>query len=196
VAVEVLGLSGPFAPAGADTVEVAPESTVTVGLEAGLAGESASIRLRSSTPVSAAVVSTSSRSNAVPDLAVQSATPALVRRGVSAVATTTGSTASELVLSNGGDTDAAVTFGVLSYAGVTLRQDEILLAAGGSATRRITSPGASYVVVSVPDGSAVVGSVTLTAPEGDVAGLATIPLTSPDVASRAPRVEQDPAVAR
>ncbi|MFL6027655.1 MAG: DUF5719 family protein [Friedmanniella sp.] len=196
VAVEVLGLSGPFAPAGADTVEVPPESTATVDLEAGLAGDSASIRLRSDTPVSGSVVSTSSRSGAAPDVAVQPATPPLVRRGVSAVATTTGATASELVLSNGGDTDAATTFEVLSYAGVSLRKDDILLAAGGTATRRLTSPGPSYVVVTVPDGSSVVGSVTLTAPEGDVAALATVPLTSPDVASRAPRVEQDPAVAR
>ena len=85
---------------------------------------------------------------------------------------------------------------LLSYAGVTLRQDDILLAAGGTATRRLTSPGPSYVVVEVAEGSAVVGSVTLTSPEGDIAGLATIPLTSPDVAGRAPRVEEDPAVAR
>jgi hypothetical protein len=184
VTVEVLGLTGAFAPAGADTVEVAPESTASVSLETGLAGESASIRLRSATPISGAVISTSSRSGTTPDLAVQSAMPPLVRRGVSAVATTTGGTASELVLSNSGDTDAATTFEVLSYEGVSLRKDDILLAAGGTATRRITSPGPSYVVV------------TLTAPEGDVAALATIPLTSPDVASRAPRVEQDPAVAR
>ena len=100
------------------------------------------------------------------------------------------------MLSNGGDTDAATTFEVLSYTGVSLRKDDILLAAGGTATRRLTSPGPSYLVVTVPDGSGVVGSVTLTVPEGDVAGLSTIPLTSPDVASRAPRVEQDPAVAR
>ena len=36
----------------------------------------------------------------------------------------------------------------------------------------------------------------LTQPDGDVAGLATIPLTSPDVASRAPRTELDPGVGR
>jgi hypothetical protein len=196
VSVEVLGLSGPFAPAGADVVEIAPESTVSVPLEPGLAEESASVRLSSPTPVSAAVVSTSARPDAQPDLAVQSALPPLVRQGVSAVATTTGGAASELVLSNGGDADAATTFRVVSYTGVVLREDDILLFAGGTATRRITSPAPSYVVVDVPDGSSVVGSVTLTQPEGDVAGLATLPLTSPDVASRAPAVEQDPAVAR
>jgi hypothetical protein len=196
VSVEVLGLTGAFAPAGADTVEIAPESTATVDLATGLAGESAGVRVRSEVPVTAAVVSSSARSGAAPDLAVQSAMPPLVRQGVSAVATTAGGPAAELVLTNGGDTDSPVTFTVLSYTGVTLRQDEILLAAGGTATRRLTSPGPSYVVVDVADGSAVVGSVTLTSPEGDIAGLATIPLTSPDVAGRAPRVEQDPAVAR
>lgn len=196
VSVEVLGLSGPFAPAGADVVEVAPESTASVPLESGLAGESASVRLRSTTPVSAAVVSTSSRADAQPDLAVQPALPPLVRQGVSAVGTTASSATSELVISNGGDSDAGTTFRVVSYEGVVLREDDILLAAGGTATRRITSPGPSYIVVDVPDGSAVVGSVTLSQPEGDVAGLATLPLTSPDVASRAPSVEQDPAVAR
>lgn len=196
VSVEVLGLSGAFAPVGADTVDVPAESTAEVELTTGLAGESGSIRLRSGLPVSAAVVSTSERDGAGTDLAVQSAQPPLVRQGVSAVATDAASTASELVLSNGGDADAAVTFEVLSYEGVSLRRDDILLAAGSSATRRLTSPGPSYVVVTVPDGSSVVGSVTLTQPEGVVAGLATVPLTSPDVASRAPRVEQDPAVGR
>lgn len=196
VSVEVLGLSGPFAPAGAETVEIAPESTASVALEAGLAGEAASVRLSSTTPVSAAVVSTSSRDGAQPDLAVQSAMPPLVRQGVSALGTMTGRTASELVLSNGGDADAQVTFRVLSYTGVVLRADKILLGAGGSATRRLTSPAPSYVVVDVPEGSAVVGSVTLTQPEGDVAGLATVPLTSPDVAGRAPSLVQDPAVGR
>ena len=196
VFVEVLGLTGAFAPADADTVDLGPESTATVQLATGLAGESAGIRVRSETPVTAAVVSSSTRTGAAADLAVQSAMPSLVRRGVSAVATTPGGPASELVLTNAGDTDTPVTFEVISYAGVSLRRDDILLAAGGSATRRLISPGPSYVVVGVPDGSAVVGSVTLTSPEGPVAGLATIPLTSPDVASRAPRVEQDPAVAR
>ena len=196
VSVQVLGLTGPFAPAGADTVEIAAESTASVALEPGLAGESASIRLTSTTPVTAAVVSTSEGGGAQPDIAVQSALPPLVRQGVSALATTSGTTASELVLSNGGDADAPVTFRVVSYTGVVLREDDILLAAGGGATRRLTSPGPSYVVVDVPDGSGVVGSVTLTQPEGDVAGLATVPLTSPDVAARAPVVVRDPAVGR
>ncbi len=196
VSVEVLALSGPFAPAGADIVEIAPESTASVALESALAGESGSIRLTSTTPISAAVVSTSSRADAQPDLAVQSALAPLVRQGVSAVATTTNPSASELVLSNAGDADAATTFRVVSYDGVVLREDDVLLAAGGTATRRITTPGPSYVVVDVPEGSSVTGSVTLTQPEGDVAGLATLPLVSPDVAGRAPSVGQDPAVAR
>jgi hypothetical protein len=195
VAVSVLGLQGPYAPSGAETVDVAAESTARVDLAEGLAGEAATIKLTSDQPVTGAVVSTSRRSGAQADLAVQSGAVPLVRTGVSALATTA-SGDGELVLTNAGTTDAAVSFEVLSFDGVVLRTDDVLLGPDSTATRRLTSPPPSYVVVRVPDGSAVVGGVVLTQAEGDVAGLATIPLTSPDVASRAPRTEVDPAVGR
>jgi hypothetical protein len=92
--------------------------------------------------------------------------------------------------------DTPVSFEVLSFNGVVLRTDDVLLGPDSTATRRLTSAAPSYVVVRVPDGSSVVGGVALTRPEGDVAGLATIPLTSPDVASRAPRTQLDPSVGR
>ena len=142
-----------------------------------------------------AVVSSSRRSGAQADIAVQSGAVPLVRTGVSALATTV-SGDGELVLSNTGTKDAAVSFEVLSFDGVVLRTDDVLLGPDSTATRRLNSPPPSYVVVRVPDGSAVVGGVVLTQAEGDVAGLATIPLTSPDVASRAPRTEVDPSVGR
>jgi hypothetical protein len=145
--------------------------------------------------VTVAVTATSSRRGAQPDIAVLPASPALVRTGVSAVATAS-STESELVLSNGGDTDTQVRFDVLSYGGVLLRTDDVLIAAGGSATRRLASPAPSYVVVHVADGSDVVGGVVLTREEGAVAGLGTLPLVSPDVAGRAPSVHLDPAAGR
>ena len=103
VQVQVLGLQGPFAPAGAETVEVAPESTAAVDLAPGLPGEAGAIKLTSDQPVTGAVVSTSRRAAPRTDLAVQSAAPPLVRTGVSAVATTTAGS-SELILSNGGTT--------------------------------------------------------------------------------------------
>ena len=60
-------------------------------------------------------------------------------------------------MSNSGTADAPVSFEVLSYDGVRLRTDDVLLGPDGTATRRLESPAASYVVVRVPDGSAVVG---------------------------------------
>jgi hypothetical protein len=195
VSVSVLGLQGPFAPSGAETLEVGAESSATVDLAEGLAGEAATIELTSDQPVTGAVVASSRRSGAQADLAVQSGAAPLVRTGVSALATTRAGEG-ELVLSNTGTTDAAVSFEVLSYDGVVLRTDDVLLGPDSTATRRLSSPPPSYVVVRVPEGSAVVGGVVLTQAEGEVAGLATIPLTSPDVASRAPRTELDPAVGR
>jgi Family of unknown function (DUF5719) len=195
VAVSVLGLQGPYAPSGAETLEVAAESSATVDLAEGLAGEAATIRLTSDQPVTGAVVSSSRRGGAQSDLAIQSGAVQLIRSGVSAVATTR-SAEGELVLSNIGTADAPVSFEVLSFDGVVLQTDDVLLAPDSTATRRLTSPSPSYVVLRVPDGSAVVGGVVLSQPEGDVAGLATIPLTSPDVASRAPQTEVDPAVGR
>ena len=195
VQVQVLGLQGPFAPAGAETLDLAPESTATVDLATGLLGEAGAVKLISDEPVTGAVVSTSRRSGAEEDLAIQSAAAPLVRTGVSAVATTDAGS-SELILSNSGTGDTPVSFELISYAGVSLRTEDVLLGPDGTATRRLESPDATYVVVRVPDGAAVVGTVVLTQPAGDSAGLATLPLTSPDVASRAPVTVFDPSVGR
>lgn len=195
VQVRVLGLQGPVAPLGAESVEVGPESTKSVDLAPGLAGEAGAIELTSDQPVTASVVSSSRRIGAGSDLAVQSAAAPLIRTGVSALATTDAG-ASELMVSNGGDTDAPLTFDVLSYDGVTLRTDEVLVAAHSTATRRLNSPAPSYLVVTVPDRSAVVGGLVLTQPDGDVAGLATLPLVSPDLARRAPVTVPDPGAGR
>jgi len=52
-------------------------------------------------------------------------------------------------------------------------------------------------VVKVPDGSSVFGNVVLTQPgRREVAGLATIPLGSLDLASRAPATRPDYSVGR
>jgi hypothetical protein len=195
VTVQVLGLQGPYAPIGAETVDVPAESSAAVDLKPGLAGEAGTIKLVSDQPVTGAVVSSSDRDGAQPDIAVQSGAGPLVRTGVSALATTR-SGDSELVLSNTGTKDTSVSLEVLSFDGVALRTDDVLLGPDSTATRRLTSTPPSYLVVRVPDGSSVVGGVVLVQPEGNMAGLATIPLTSPDVASRAPRTELDPSVGR
>jgi hypothetical protein len=193
--VQVLGLQGSYAPVGAETVNVPAESSASVDLEPGLAGEAGTVKLVSDKPVIGAVSSSSDRDGAQPDIAVQSTGVPLVRTGVSALATVQ-SLDSQLVLSNTGTNDTPVSFEVISFDGVALRTDDVLLGPDSTATRRLTSTAPSYVVVRVPDGSSIVGGVVLTQPEGNVAGLATIPLTSPDVASRAPRTQLDPSVGR
>lgn len=195
VQVQVLGLHGGYQPSGAATVEVPAESTASVDLVPGLTGEAGAIELSSDLPVTGSVLSTNQRDGASADLAVQSAAAPLIRTGVSALATTSAGDA-ELVLTNAADTDAQVSFEVLTLDGVVIRTDDVLLAANSTATRRLTSTPPSYLVVRVPDGSAVVGDVVLTQPDGDAAGLATIPLTSPDLASRAPSAVPDPAAGR
>jgi hypothetical protein len=315
VRVQVLALAGPFAPAGAATVDVPPNSTAAVDLAPGLVGQHAAVGLVSDRPVTGVVRSTSSRTEAARDVAVQSATPPLVRTGVVPLATgvdptdslspgevapgspspsaptsespspgeptpggpspgepttvspspgepttaspspgeptpggpspgepttgsprpgeptpaspspgdaTTGSPSpsatteetqaagdpsedspaesspvdSELVLSNDADAAVTVSLEVLTYTGVTLRTDDVLLGPHSTSTRRLRQEAPAYLVVRVPQGSAVHGGVVYTQPEGEVAGLATVSLTSPDVASRAPDVVVDPTVGR
>jgi hypothetical protein len=195
VAVQVLGFQGPYEPKGAASLDVPPESTATVDLQAGLAGEAGSVKLTSNAPVTGSVISTSRRGGAGTDLAVQSAAVPLIGTGVSALATSNIAD-SVLVVSNTGDGDAQITFDVLSYDGVTLRTADLALGPNSTATRRLNSPAPSYVVVKVPDGASVVGGVVLTQPDRDVAGLATLPLGSPDLASRAPATRPDYTVGR
>jgi hypothetical protein len=197
VGVQVLGFQGPYEPSGAASLDVPPESTATVTLdgEAGLAGEAGSVKLTSDVPVTGAVISTSRRRGAATDLAVQSAAVPLVGTGVSALATSNVFDG-ELIVSNFADADVPLTFEVLSYDGARLRTGEIFLGPNSTATRRLNSNESSYVVVKVPDGSSVVAGVVLSQPERQVAGLATIPLGSPDLASRAPATRPDYAAGR
>jgi hypothetical protein len=195
VAVQVLGLQGPYEPAEAGSLDVPPESTATVNLEKGLAGQAGSVKLTSNVPVTGSVISTSHRGGAAPDLAVQSAAVPLIGTGVSALATSNIAD-SVLVVSNSGDDDAQISFEVLSYDGVRLRTVDTVLGPNTTATRRLNSPAPSYVVVKVPPGSSVVGGVVLTQSNRNVAGLATIPLSSPDLSSRAPATRPDSAAGR
>ena len=204
VQVEVLAQTGSFPPAGAETLEVPPGSTATVDLAPGLVGQDGGVRLQSDQPVTGAVISTLTRPGAAPDLAVQSATPPLVRTGVVALATGDGAGSgagaapvdSELVLSNDADRAVTVSFEVLSHEGVSLRSDDVLIGGNSTSTRRLALDPPAYLVVSVPDGSSVHGGVVYSQLEGAVAGLTSVSLTSPDVASRAPAVVLDPAVGR
>lgn len=191
--VQILGLQGPYAPTGADTVEVPQESSVTVDLEPGLATQAGSVLVTSDQPVTGTVVSGSARGAISEDISFQSAASPIVGVGVAATANTSAADA-ELIVSNPGNADSQVTFEVVSYEGVVLRTDQVLLTAGSTATRRVSSPAPSYVVVNVPDGSSVVGGVALSQSGGSAAGMAALPLTSPNLAARTPRSVSDPAV--
>lgn len=221
VRVTVLALAGPFAPAGAETLEVPPHSTAAVELATGLVGQYGAVSLVGDQPVTGAVLSTSTRPGAAPDFSVSSATGPLVRTAVVALATGpaaddgsdgagpgTGGTdpgdgakdlspvESELVLSNDADSAATVSFEVLTYSGVSLHTDDVLIGPHSTSTRRLKLDAPAYLVAEVPDGSDIHGGVIYTQPDGDVAGLSQVSLTSPDVASRAPHVVVDPSVGR
>ncbi len=195
VSVSVLGLQGAYVPTGADRLEVPAESSTVVSLDQAMAGEAGSVMLTSDRPVTAAVVSNSQVEGASTDVAVQSGASPLVGSGVSAIATSSG-TDSELVVSNAGADDVSLDFEVLSYDGVSLRKDALVLVPGSTATRRLKAEGPAYVVVSVPRGASVIGGIVLTGNGEDIAGLATLPLVSPDLAARAPRSVSDPTVGR
>ncbi len=193
VAVELLGIEGPFAPAGAEAMVVAPESSATVDLAAGLAGQAGNVRLTSTRPVTAAVESLSSEDDEEPDLAVQPAVAPVNRAGIVPLAIVAGLDA-EFTLGNGGPAEVNVSFEVVSYAGASLRQDDIVIVPGGSATRRLTSPAPAFLVVRAPSGSAVYGGVNYTGSLGGAAGLTSVPVTSPDRAGLAPQATFDPSL--
>lgn len=195
VKIEVLGQQGAFPPVGAETLEVPGESTAAIDLAGGMAGQSGAVRLVSTQPVTGTVTSSSVREDANPDFSVGSATEPLVGAGVSAIATVDGAS-SELILSNSSATDTEVSFAVLNYDGVVLREDTVFVLANSTSTRRLTDQSPSYLRVDVPDGSAIVGGIVLTQPEGGSAGQSVVALTSPGSAGRAPAAEQDPTVGR
>ena len=195
VDVSILGADGGFAPAGAPTLEVPPESTAEVSVAEGLAGAAAGIQLTSDQPVTAAVTSEAIGENALPDIAVQSAAAPIERTGVVPLVHLA-RTDAQLVLSNGGDDDVQLSFTVYGYDGVELDDDDVLLLPHATSTRRLETDEAAYLVVSVPAGAQVVGGVTFLASSGGIAGVASVPVTSPDVASRAPQVAFDPTVGR
>ena len=195
VSVELLGVEGPFAPAGAEQLVVQPESSTTVDLTTGLAGQAANVRLTSTRPVTAAVESISAEPEQDPDLAVQPAVIPINRAGIVALASADGVDA-QFTLSNGGPAEVTVSYDVVDYAGTSLRTDDIVVIPGGTVTRRITSPAPAYLVVRAPNGSQVYGAVVYSGTVGRTAGLSSIPITSPDQAGVAPQVRFDPALGR
>ena len=125
-----------------------PESTAEISVAAGLAGAAAGIELTSDQPVTGSVISEAIGTDALPDLAVQSAAAPIVRTGVVPLVHLD-KTEAELVLSNGGDERRALSFDVYGYDGVKIDDDDVLLVPHATATRRLDVGEAAYLVVSV-----------------------------------------------
>lgn len=193
VAVEAMGASGSFAPAGADTVEVDGESVATVALDPALDGEPVSVRLRSNQPVTAAVQSSSADTPAANDVAVQPATDPLAGLGLAPVAAAAGQSAT-LLLGNDSAEPTDVRWSAVDGEGRELAAGTQQLAAGGSAP--VPLPAGDRVAVRVePDtGSRVHAAVVLTGQAPGLTTLATAPLVSPDRAAHAVAPRFDPRV--
>ena len=137
VSVSVLGLQGPYAPSGAETVEVAAESSAPgrPGRGSGRGGRHDQAGQRPAGDRRGGLEQPAQRG------------PGRPRRPVGSRCRWCGpgsarwpppvSGDGELVLSNTGTKDAAVSFEVLSFDGVVLRTDDVLLGPDSTATRRL-----------------------------------------------------------
>ena len=195
VQVEVLGADGPYSPVGAESLELEPESSGSVRLEEALSGEAAGIRLTSDHPITGSVGSVSVRGKADDDIAFTSAGPPVTRNALAGAALIEDAE-SNVVLSNNGADEVTVSLQLVSYSGQTLYETDVPMLPGTSDSRKLREQGPGYLVVKAPDGSDVYAGLTMSQPEGDIAGLTTPGLVSPDLASRAPEMTADPGVAR
>lgn len=195
VQVEVLGADGPYSPVGAESIELEPESSGTVELQDALSGEAAGIRLTSDQPITGAVGSISDRGKDDDDIAFTVAGPPVIQNAIAGAALIDDAE-SNVVLSNNGEEEVTVSLELVSYAGQKLYEADVPMLPGTSDTRQLRGTGPAYLVVKAPDGSDVYAGLSVTQGEGDVAGLTTPSLISPDLASRAPDMTADPGVAR
>lgn len=139
--VEVLAANESFAAAGADSVSIEPESTVTVTLEEVLRGEVAGLRITATRPVAAALWSTSAEG----DLGVSPSRPAF--RGSSIIPVTAGGV---LVATNPGTEAASLTITLLNGTSVVESQ-EVTVKGGTSAQVPMTTGTAAQLTTTSAD---------------------------------------------
>jgi hypothetical protein len=185
VTVGSLTKDGPADLAGVDQVEVPPETTRTVGVETGLDGQAAALRIASSQPVTAALWLDAGGGDARHDPAYTVATQPLPTDSIWPAAFGKGAT-TVLQLANPGE--AAATVSVTAGTGSDAAQP-----------REVTVPAGSMVEVSLPRAPANVVRLQTSAPDvrgalvstdrlGKVRGLTVIDLAADETHGAAPAV--------
>lgn len=190
VSIEVLGADGTFVPADNATIDVNAQSTASARLDSALDGEAVALRLTSDQPVAAAMVSTSSRSEAAADVAVQSVGTPI--RGLALLGYAFGpDLTGRLLLSNNGDQPATVQFGARTFEQADRGSESVTVAPGSTATVELPDDRSGFVTVR-SDNPAVYAGIVLSQPSGPVAGLATAALASSAAGASDLQVSMDP----
>jgi hypothetical protein len=195
VRIEILGPDGPFAPAGAAQTAVDGDSSTTVDVAEGLAGQIGTIRVISSEPVVTAARSETSGKDKSNDIAIETAQPVINAVGIAPVGVVDGAR-TELALSNGGTSATTADVSLVNLDGVSLYHEKVPVPAGGSIERRVTQAGPAYLVVKTSPGARLYGGVTLKQTTGKVDGLASAAFITPSLAGHARITADDPRVAQ
>lgn len=176
VTVQVLGADGVFAPADSPTVDVDAQSTAAVDLASALHGEAVAVRLTSTQPITAAMVSTATRKGAAADVAVQPSTPSIRGVGLAPYGVVSG-VQNQVVVSNAGAASATVRVRASSFDAKPLVDKQVTLGPGATATVDLPGDAAGFVSVETTSDQVYAG-VTHAATGGKVASLATSPVLS------------------
>lgn len=173
--IDALTAEGAVGLAGAATVEVPPHTTRTVSLRAGLAAQTAAIRIKAPTEIVAAVRSATSDPGDTSDFAVSVTSGPIAPVASLPVAAGTGA-AMKIVVSNAGDEDATVTVAFTNAAGDEVSSTDVDVVAGG--TVEVSAPAATALRTIVrSEAPSIHAAVVVTQTLGRVRGIATAPFT-------------------
>lgn len=192
VTVEVLGANGVFQPADNPTVDVDAQSTALVDLAGSLKGEAVTLRLTGTEPITASVTSTLTRKGAAADVATQSAAEPIRGVAIAPYAARKDLTG-QLVLSNTGTDPAAATVTATDFDGGGLLTKDVSVDPGSTATVDLPAGKGGHLTVRT-SATQLFAGITLSQPDGPVAGLTTAAVTSSLVNSAASRSTMDPSV--
>lgn len=182
--IEILGPGGTFAPADASMLDVNAESTASVPLQQGLEGEPGAVRIVADQPLVATAVARSSDDPRNTDIALQPATRPLSATGIGALAVTRDVTGT-LLVTNDAESEVTVPVRIVAADGIELLSADLAVPAGGTASwpiAGIDQPAAVHV--RAPAGSRLHAGIVLTSRANPEAGLATTPLSAPELQQR------------